>query len=207
MGAVFIVWQQLVIAAIVAVVFAQQLSVGPVFLGPEFALLIGNAVAFLPGQRRGVRLRFEGIRQLSPTSAEVTFTQLAPVRFLPGQYMELSLPHARADLRGVRRIFSITSAPQDSRSVSFGLRLSDPGSSFKNALVKLKPGTEISATTAAGRSGHCVAEGLCVRVACIHLRHAGCGEGCRESWQRPFNSEYYAAGCPSVAGDCCRAGA
>ncbi|NJC22837.1 ferredoxin-NADP reductase [Arthrobacter pigmenti] len=142
-------WQQLLIAGIVAVVLALQISIGPVFLGPEFALLIGNAVAFAMGQRRRIRLRYTGSRRLTPTSTEVQFTPERPVRFRPGQYMELTLPHARPDRRGLRRIFSISSTPDDG-TVRFGLRLSDPPSTFKNALLQLKPGAPVDATTVAG---------------------------------------------------------
>ncbi|WP_299166717.1 FAD-dependent oxidoreductase [uncultured Arthrobacter sp.] len=142
-------WQQLLVAAVVAVVLALQISIPPVFLGPEFALLIGNAVAFGMGQRRRIRLRYTGSRQLTPTSAEVSFTPESPVRFKPGQYMELTLPHARPDRRGLRRIFSISSAPDDG-TVRFGLRLSNPSSTFKAALLNLRPGASVDATTVAG---------------------------------------------------------
>lgn len=142
-------WQQLLVAAVVAVVLALQPSIGPVFLGPEFALLIGNAVAFAMGQRRRIRLRYTGLRRPTPTSVEVSFAPEKPVRFRPGQYMELTLPHARPDGRGVRRIFSISSPPGDGQ-IRFGLRLSDPPSSFKAALLDLRPGSSVDATTVAG---------------------------------------------------------
>lgn len=142
-------WQQLLVAAVVAVVLALQISIPPVFLGPEYALLIGNAVAFTMGQRRRVRLRYEGSRQLTPTSAEVSFSPESPVRFTAGQYMELTLPHARADSRGLRRIFSISSAPDDG-TIRFGLRLSNPPSSFKAALLSLRPGASVEATSVGG---------------------------------------------------------
>ena len=143
-------WQQLVTAAVVAVIFAAQPSVGPVFLGPEFALVIGNAVAFLMGQRRRVRLKFTGRRDLTPTSSELAFAPAHPVRFAAGQYMELNLPHERTDGRGSRRVFSITSAPQDADTVSFGLRVSERGSSFKKALLGLKAGATVTGTLVGG---------------------------------------------------------
>ncbi|WP_026550987.1 hypothetical protein [Arthrobacter sp. Br18] len=139
-------WQQLA----VAVVFASQPSIGPILLGPEFALVIGNAVAFLMGQRRGVSLRYTGQRQLTPTSTELVFEPTRPVRFDAGQYMELTLPHERADARGARRTFSITSAPGDTSRISFGLRVSEPGSSFKKALLCLREGTSITGTLVGG---------------------------------------------------------
>ncbi|AUZ87475.1 oxidoreductase [Arthrobacter agilis] len=143
-------WQQWLFAGTVAAVFALQLSVGPVFLGPEFALLIGNAVAFLMGQRRGVRLSFAGSRQLTPTSTELVFEPARPVRFRAGQYMELSMPHRGADSRGSRRIFSITSAPQDREALSFGLRTTASGSSFKKALLELPKEARITGTLVGG---------------------------------------------------------
>ena len=143
-------WQQWLFAAIVAGVFALQLSVGPVFLGPEFALVIGNTVAFLMGQRRGVRLAFTGSRQLTPTSTELVFAPARPVRFRAGQYMELSMPHRGADSRGSRRVFSITSAPQQHDAVTFGLRTTEAGSSFKKALLDLPKDARVTGTVVGG---------------------------------------------------------
>ncbi|MEC5198100.1 ferredoxin-NADP reductase/Na+-transporting NADH:ubiquinone oxidoreductase subunit NqrB [Arthrobacter sp. PL16] len=142
--------QQWLFAVIVAVVLALQTSIGPVFLGPEFALVIGNAVAFLLGQRRGVRLSFAGSRHLTPTSTELVFEPTRPVRFKAGQYMELSLPHRGADSRGSRRVFSITSAPQRADAVTFGLRTTDSGSSFKKALLDLPKDAQITGTLVGG---------------------------------------------------------
>ncbi len=143
-------WQQGLYAGLVAALFALQLSVGPVFLGPEFALVIGNVVAFALGQRRGVRLAFTGSRQLTPTSTELVFEAARPVRFRAGQYMELDLPHQGADSRGSRRIFSITSAPQRTDAVTFGLRTSEAGSSFKNALLELPASARVTGTVVGG---------------------------------------------------------
>ncbi|KNC14675.1 hypothetical protein AC792_15570, partial [Arthrobacter sp. RIT-PI-e] len=142
--------QQWLVAGIIAVVLALQLSVGPVFLGPEFALLIGNGVAFLLGQRRSVHLSLTGSRALTPTSTELVFAPEHPVRFRAGQYMELSLPHAGADGRGSRRVFSITSAPQDTGTLSFGLRTAESGSSFKRALLTLPESARITGTLVGG---------------------------------------------------------
>jgi ferredoxin-NADP reductase/Na+-translocating ferredoxin:NAD+ oxidoreductase RnfD subunit len=142
--------QQWLFAAIVGAVFALQPSIGPVFLGPEFALVIGNAVAFLMGQRRGVRLSFTGSRRLTPTSTELVFEPSRPVRFHAGQYMELDLPHRGTDRRGSRRVFSITSAPQQADAVTFGLRTTASGSSFKKALLELPQNATISGTLVGG---------------------------------------------------------
>ncbi len=143
-------WQQAVVAVVVAVLLGAQLSIGPVFVGPEFALLAGNAVAFLMGQRGGLRLTLVGRRELTPSSTELVFAPKRPVRFHAGQFMELHLPHERADRRGSRRVFSITSPPQETQRLTFGLRTSQPGSSFKDKLLGLREGQNLSGTLVAG---------------------------------------------------------
>ncbi len=143
-------WQQLVEAALVAVLTLVPFSVvAGLYNSPQLALLVGNLLAFLAGQRRGIRLRFLGRRQLTPTSWDFGFAPAAPVRFRPGQYMELTLPHGGTDARGWRRVFSIATAPE-SGEVRFGVRLPDKPSSFKTALMELEPGTTVTATSVSG---------------------------------------------------------
>lgn len=141
--------QRLVLAAVVGFLFAVPFSVGPVSLSPELALLIGNALAFGLGQRGAVRLRMKYRRELTPTVREVVFDPVRPVRFRAGQYMELTVPHFEPDQRGSRRTFSMATPPQE-HSVAFALRETVPLSSFKKALLSLRPGTEITGTLVAG---------------------------------------------------------
>ena len=143
-------WQRLAEAAVVGVLFAVPLSVGPVFMSPELALLVGNLLAFAAGQRGGISLRLRSTRDLTPTSRELVFEPERPLRYRAGQYLELSLPHPNPDGRGLRRIFSLTSAPEDPQTVSVALRVSSPGSSFKTKLLALKPGARITATSVGG---------------------------------------------------------
>jgi ferredoxin-NADP reductase len=142
-------WQQLLEAVVVGVLFALSFSFFGLFsASPQFALLIGNLLAFFFGQRRGIRLSYVGKRQLAPTSWEFEFAPTAPVRFTPGQFMELTLPHEKPDARGWRRVFSIASAPGP--TVRFGIRLPERASSFKRALLDLEPGARVSATSVGG---------------------------------------------------------
>ncbi|MEO8529322.1 MAG: hypothetical protein ABI435_09595, partial [Pseudolysinimonas sp.] len=141
-------WQQLVYAIVVGVLMWGTHWIPVVGNHPEFALLVANVLAFLVGQRRGIQLVFDGKRQLSPTSWELDFTPQKPVTFRPGQFMELTMPHAGTDSRGWRRVFSIASAPGD--QVRFGIRLPERSSSFKRALLDLAPGTHVSATAVGG---------------------------------------------------------
>ena len=95
-------WQQLALAAVVAVLFAVPYNLGFVANSPELALLVGNAFAFAVGQRGGVRLRFVGKRPLTPTTTEFSFRPERPVRFSPGQYLELHLPPGNTKPTGRR---------------------------------------------------------------------------------------------------------
>jgi ferredoxin-NADP reductase len=143
-------WQQLVYAAIAAALYFKSFGFfgGALYNSPEFALLLANLLAFLVGQRRGIRLEFVDRRQLSPSSWEFDFRPRRPVAFRPGQFMELTLPHAGTDSRGWRRVFSIASAPGE--LLRFGIRLPEKSSSFKRTLLDLEPGTKVSATSVGG---------------------------------------------------------
>ena len=142
-------WQQLVLAAVVGVVFAVPYNFGFVANSPELALLLGNLLAFFAGQRGGIRLAFKGARALTPTTTELRFEARRPVRFRPGQYMELDLPHSSSDGKGRRRIFSISSAP-GAAELSFGVGTAAPLSAAKRALLELSPGDALRGTAVGG---------------------------------------------------------
>ena len=143
--------QQLIEAVVVAVIFSVPLHIGLFsFTTPQFALLVGNAVAFAFGQRRGIRLDFLGSEQLTSTSRELSFRPQRPIKYQPGQFMELTIPHSGADVRGLRRTFSIASAPVEADVIRFGIRTAERSSSFKTALLDLKPGETVTATAVGG---------------------------------------------------------
>jgi ferredoxin-NADP reductase len=146
-------FQQLGVAVLVAVLFSIPMHLGDVYMTPELALVLGNVAAFALSRRTGVRLRFVERRELGPSTAEYAFEPVRPVGFAPGQYAELALPHGGADRRGVRRAFTIASAPAARGAggeVAFGIREVPKGSSFKRTLAGLEPGDVVSATNVAG---------------------------------------------------------
>ena len=142
-------WQQLALAAVVGLLFAVPYNLGFVANSPELALLVGNALAFLAGQRGRVLLRFRGSRPLTPTTTEFTFQPERALRFTPGQYIELNLPHGKADHKGRRRVFSLTSPP-GSAELTIGVGTAEPLSTAKRALLDLEAGDELTATTVGG---------------------------------------------------------
>lgn len=143
-------WQQLLVAAIVGVLFAVPFAVPPVYSSPELALVLGNLVAFAFGQRRGIRLTTIGKRQLTATTWEFFFEPSRPISFAAGQYMELSVPHGKPDSRGSRRFFSISSPPSADGPITFAMTISDSPSSFKAAMLALEPGDVVRGTLVSG---------------------------------------------------------
>jgi len=142
-------WQQVVEAVIVAVLFAVPLHIGETATGPAFALLVGNLIAFAFRRQPNISLVAQMTRKLAPTSYEITFKPTKKIRYEAGQYLELSMPHKNADLRGARRSFSITSAPSD-EMIRIGVKFYQPSSSFKKALRSIKKGVVVKATSING---------------------------------------------------------
>ncbi len=116
---------------------------------PELALVIGN-VAFYPTTlRRKLIVPLTAVREVAKGTFEFAFQKPANLRFRAGQYLEWMLPHSGADNRGIRRYFTIASAPADPElklTVRFGERVS----SYKQALRAMKPGDTITASQLAG---------------------------------------------------------
>lgn len=141
--------QQIVEAILVGILFAVPLSIGSIEMTPILALLIGNLYAFLVSHRHSIQLEFQKMEQLTSTSYELVFKPLTPLTYEAGQYMELTLHHLGKDFRGIRRVFSITSAPGD-ETIRFGVKFYEPSSTFKKALRNLKKGDRLSATSVNG---------------------------------------------------------
>ena len=142
-------WQQLLVAVIAALVFAVPFDSG--YMNKYLlALLVANVIAFAFGQRRGIRLSYLGKTQVGPATFELAFQPARPVRFFAGQYMELAIPHRKADFRGTRRHFSISSAPTSDGPVTFAITVPPKSSSFKQALLDLEPGAIVHGTGVGG---------------------------------------------------------
>lgn len=142
-------WQRYTVGAIVAVLFALPIDVGSVSSTPAIALVIGNMVAYLLARRRHIQLTFKERRRLSTSSYEYVFDTKRPVNHIAGQYMEITVPHAHKDGRGIRRIFSIVNAPDDT-TIRFGIKMYDRPSSFKKTLQQLEAGAIVDATSIGG---------------------------------------------------------
>ena len=145
-------WQQFLVAGVVGVLAGWPISLGVITLGQERALLVGNLVAFAFSVRAAVRLTLDSREMITPTVRMLTFTAKRRIRFLPGQYLELDVPHRRPDARGTRREFSIASAPEDLPTIRIAFREYPEGSggpapsSYKRALAEVDAGASLAVT-------------------------------------------------------------
>jgi ferredoxin-NADP reductase len=147
-------WQQFTVAAVVGVLAGWPIDLGQISLGQERALLIGNLVAFALAftVRAAVRLTLVSRTPLTPTVQVLTLRAARRLPFLPGQYVELEVPHRHPDARGTRREFSIASAPEDLPEVRIAFRESPvvrdgkAQSSYKKALAEIPVGGTLAAT-------------------------------------------------------------
>lgn len=142
-------WQQFSVAGLVGVLAGWPIPLGGVLtLGAERALLVGNVLAFAFAVRGSVRLVLQGRRMVTPTAQELTFRTRGRLSFLPGQYLELDVPHRHPDARGTRREFSIVSAPADLPELRIAYKNGDQKhpSSYKRALAAAEPGAMLAVT-------------------------------------------------------------
>jgi len=92
------------------------------------------------------------LRTIKPEAGDILsfiFTPARPLRWKAGQYLHYTLNHPHPDDRGVKRYFSIASAPHE-KQVMLTTRFAPKGSSFKQALKKLQPGDVIEAREKGG---------------------------------------------------------
>lgn len=71
------------------------------------------------------------------------FSTTKAMSFIPGQFVELTIPHEKPDGRGTKRWFTIASSP-NSTLIGITTRIVSDASSFKLALQALNPGDTVS---------------------------------------------------------------
>jgi ferredoxin-NADP reductase/Na+-translocating ferredoxin:NAD+ oxidoreductase RnfD subunit len=141
--------QQVIFGAIVGLLYAGQFNIGGFYVYPEIALLIGNIYAFTVSPKYRLRLRVKAIEKISDQVYNFVFTPNRTLAFVPGQYMEWTLGHSKADIRGNRRTFTIASSPTEP-DVRLGVKFYHPSSTYKSKLHELKVGDQLFAGQISG---------------------------------------------------------
>jgi len=89
-----------------------------------------------------MQAKFVRREQLAPKVYQFWFEPQWRLRFEPGQYLDMTLPHNNADNRGFTRTMSLTNIPSD-ELLAITTKIPDDASSFKKALMVLTPGGEV----------------------------------------------------------------
>lgn len=135
--------------AFVGILFAPSFHIGSFYTTPEIALLTGNIFAYLVSPKEKFLLTLKERIPLASDITDFIFTSDKRMLFRPGQYLEWTLRHHRTDNRGNRRYFTIASAPSEPE-IHLGVKSYPEASSFKTALMGLKPGDQIMAGQLSG---------------------------------------------------------
>ncbi len=137
-------------AIFVSILFATpQINLFNFSLTPELALCVGNVFSYIISPFQRLELFLKEKRQIAYDTYEFAFEKPKKFAFIPGQYMEWTLPHNDVDLRGNRRYFSLSSGPLDNE-ISIAVRFYTPPSSFKKNLLDLNGDKKIIASQVAG---------------------------------------------------------
>ena len=82
---------------------------------------------------------FQKAQEEAPDILSYYFKPEKPLSYIPGQFIELTLPHDTPDDRGIRRWFTLTSIESDGH-LRITTKLSEESSSFKKHIQTLQPG-------------------------------------------------------------------
>lgn len=140
---------QVIYGGIVGFLFAPQVHIGSLYTTPELALCIGNIFSFLVNPSDKLLLTLQEKIQVGVDQIDFIFRPSKRLAFIPGQYMEWTLPHKNTDSRGNRRYFTIASSPTED-TVRLGIKFYPHGSSYKRSLQKLEAHTKMMAQSLAG---------------------------------------------------------
>jgi ferredoxin-NADP reductase len=141
--------QQLLFAGIIAIFYILAFKIGPVNIYPEVAILLGNVYAFVVSPKVRAQLRLKQIQRISDRVYNYVFQPDKQFSFIPGQYMEWTLPGVPFDSRGNRRSFTIASSPTES-DVHVGIKYYSTSSAYKMTFAELQVGDVIYASQLAG---------------------------------------------------------
>ena len=142
-------YRQVLFGVLVGSLYSAQLRFGIVSTSPHIVLLVGNIFAFALNHKQSYVLRLKEKIKVSAQVYDFVFQSNRRLAFAPGQYMEWTLAHKKIDRRGNRRSFTIASSPTE-EEVHLGVKFYEPSSSYKKALIAMKPGDKIAASGLVG---------------------------------------------------------
>jgi ferredoxin-NADP reductase len=136
-------------AVFTGIFFSPQIHLFSVFSTPELSLIIGNLFSYIIDPKIRFSPHFLAYTKEGQNVTDFVFTTSRPLRYRPGQYIELTLPHSGPDSRGSRRYFTLASSPTESE-LHIGMKIPPESSTFKKAMQVLSPQTPLIAGQLAG---------------------------------------------------------
>ena len=136
-------------AVIVGGLIPPQVHFLSYYTSPEVGLLIGNIFGYLFGPKTKLFLYINKKIKVAKNTLDFVFIPDKPLSYLPGQYMEWTLPHDRTDFRGSRRYFTLASSPTES-NLRLGIKFYNDSSSYKKKLIDGDEGTLLIASHVSG---------------------------------------------------------
>lgn len=97
-----------------------------------------------------MHITFDHFEDNTPTVKTFFFTSDQPISYTAGQFVELTVPHDKPDSRGPKRWFTLSSSPSQSKLSITTKFASSNGSSFKQAMLLLKPGASLTVSDPMG---------------------------------------------------------
>jgi ferredoxin-NADP reductase/Na+-translocating ferredoxin:NAD+ oxidoreductase RnfD subunit len=140
--------RRIIYGAFVGILFAPWVHIGSIYSTPELALIAGNILSYVLSPKSKHILKLKRIEEVGTGMYHFVFSKPA-LKFKPGQYLEWTLGHNRADSRGNRRYFTIASSPTEP-NLCLGVKFYDQPSSFKKKMLAMAPGDTIMAGQLAG---------------------------------------------------------
>ncbi len=147
-----------VYAVLGSILTSFSFRLGPVHSSPELALILINIYSYIYSAKERFVLILKEKILLARDTYEFVFIKSGNIKFLPGQYMEWTLPHINVDKRGVKRSFTIASSynvtdnDYTESEVKLGVKFvpDNTGSSFKKRLLAMNSGEVIYAVHPTG---------------------------------------------------------
>lgn len=141
---------QIYFALIISFIYAAtQTGIINLVISPEVILVMGNAFAFLFYPNYRLILNLKNKLKLSKDTYSFIFEKQNNFNFLPGQYMEWTLPHKKADARGYRRYFSLSSSPTEDE-IAITVKFYENSSTYKKKLLNFDNKKNIIASYVSG---------------------------------------------------------
>lgn len=135
--------------ALVGALLPPQVHLFSFYSTPELSLIIGNIFSAIASPKTRIFPVLKEKLRITASAVDFVFASDKKLAYQPGQYMEWTLPHHSADIRGNRRYFTLASSPTEP-DLRLGIRFYKQGSSYKKALLAADQNTHLVAAQVAG---------------------------------------------------------